>query len=406
MLDTKNNKVINVSKKRFNNLKMLVKVLKTSYYRNKIRKNGLRLLSSNKDLFDRANVKDFLSNTKHKASFFYFSGGTTGQPKMIPLSIKEIYKRALYRANCYKKIGLKKRNKVAILLPFGPWVAGPSTYEAVKLIGSTAFPLGLLKDEHEIIALFSIIKKHQIDTIITTPSFMSMFIFLLEKNELKLKLEKVITSGEFMPDHIRDKIYNIIGAKSFSTYASSEAFIGYKCEFSRGYHYNPDYVKIDTNKDHALLFTVYDSDIVPIYRYSMGDLGRIKNISCECGTALPQVFLDGREKNVFNLSGAVTVFPYQIIESFKKMSVHIKECKVSIFDGDPGRDNIIFNIGTDKKMDQTSLKEIAQNLQNMSLDFSDVCAQGFIKFEVKNFKSSYRGTKILLSVDDQRSYER
>ena len=389
-----------------NETKILKIILKTPYYRNRIKKKGLKVFSSEKDLFDNSNIRDFINDSKSRVSFFYFSGGVTGSPKKIPLSKKEPYERSKYRASCYKKIGLKKNNKVAILLPFGPWVAGPSALEAVKMIGCTVFPLGLLKDEHEIIALFSIIKKHNIDTIITIPSFMERFLSLLQKNKTDLKLEKIITSGEFLVNSLKEMIYKITGAESFSTYASSEFFVGYQCKFSSGYHYDPNYIKINVNKNNKLFFTLYDSEIVPIYKYPLGDLGHIEKIDCKCGDKLPQVFLDGREKNIFILSGGVNVFPYQIIKAIRTIKTPIKECRIIIFNNSPGQDKIVFDIGTNEKINKILLKKISENLRDMSLDFSDICAQEIVKFKVNNFISFYEGNKMLLTIDDKRSYEK
>jgi len=284
-------------------------------------------------------------------------------------------------------------------------VAGPSVYEALKKINCTIFPIGLLKDENEIVSLFSIIKKHKIDTLITIPSFMDSLLFFQDKNNVKVSLKRVVTSGEFLSDNLRDRILKKINAHSYSTYASSETFIGYKCEYAEGYHYDKEHVAISV-KENKLLFTVYDSDLVPIYKYYLGDNGYLDNSQCSCGSKLPRVFLTGRDKNIFNLSGAVTVYPFQIKECLDKTNLKIKECNLTISDSKPGIDKIIFNVGLEKIASEKDLDYLEKELENLSLDFSDVYNQKLVDIEIKQFISEHLGNKMILNVFDEREYEK
>ncbi|MDR2411934.1 MAG: AMP-binding protein [Candidatus Peribacteria bacterium] len=356
------------------------------------------LIFSDKHIFDNVNVD------RNNISFFYFSGGTTGSPKVIPLSKNELNNKAKYRAKCYQQIGITNSNRVAILLPFGPWVAGPSSFEAVREIGCTVFPMGLLKDETEVVYLFSIIKKHKIDTIITTPSFMDFFIKILEKNRIELKLKFVITSGEFLPVFLREKIKKMTKAKAFSSYACSETFIGCECCEHNGFHYDPNNVKIKVfNK--KLYITVYDSETILLLNYKLGDVGFIKN-ECKCGLPLPKVILTGRDKNIFVLSGAVNVYPYQIVEFIKSNNIDTSECLIEIFDKDSEKIKFNFGFKTKKSKNKINIKNLTKLIKDLSLDFADIYEQGLIKIEVKTFISSHAGNKLKITVNDKRKYEK
>lgn len=385
-------------------LLFLLRLLKHRYYRKQILSMGLSKIKSDKSLFSADNLREFIKKNK-SVSFYYFSGGTTGMPKTIPLSSKELRNKSIYRSECYIDIGVNKNNRVAILLPFGPWVAGPSAYAAVKQIKCTVFPLGLLKGEQEIISLLSIINKHNIDTLITTPSFLDViFQYLNSKNNIKT-VSKIITSGEFVSASLRKKVKDIIGAELYSTYASSETFVGHECSLHEGYHYNPNKVKINTC-DGKIMVTVFDSEIVPIYNYEIGDLGYVLKEKCKCGLTKPRLFLSGREKNIFGLPGAVTVYPYQIIELIKQSNFLIKECLITISNLDEGRDFVDFSFGLEVETQDIVKSFMEKNIKNLSLDFADIYNQEIIEVAVSTFVSTYVGNKVKIEVIDKREYER
>lgn len=379
-------------------------LLKHKYYRDnffeKIRKG------SSKDIYSQENVLNFAKKTKEPISFYYFSGGTTGKPKTIPLTKSELTAKSVYRGECYKEIGVNKNSRVAILLPFGPWVAGPSAYLAAKSIGCTVFPIGLLKDEKEILSLFSIIQKHQIDNIITVPSFVDYMISVAVKEKVKIKIDNIITSGEFISNFTRKNAENVFGSKIYSTYASSEGFVGYECSEDLGYHYNKKNVLAE-EKDGHIRLTFIDSKVVPIFRYNIGDKGEIINQKCKCGSNNPRIKLQGRDSNVFSLTGAVNVFPNQIIEFIKHNQIPAKECHVILNDLDHGRDEVTFRFGFDKKQESSKYaKTIKDNIKNLSLDFADIYNQNLIEVEVITFQSEHSGNKIKINVEDNRSHEK
>jgi phenylacetate-CoA ligase len=385
------------------------RALRTKYYYQRFGINFFKF-NSDKHLFDEEYLRDFSKKAEHNISHYYFSGGTTERPKKIPLSIKDLYSRAKYRALCYEKIGLNKDSKVAVLLPFGPWVAGPSAHLALRILGCTVFPLGLLKDENEICALFSIMEKHSIDSVVTTPSFVDMMIYVAEKNNINIEIKYIITSGEFFSKSIKDSAAKIFNSNSFSTYASSEAFIGFECKNQNGFHYNPKYLKVDLDnkkeKSGRFLFTVLDSDIVPIIKYPLGDIGKIYKGHCDCGINWPKLILEGRDKNIFGLSGAVNVFPYQIKGAIDKSNIKVSNIEVLLEDGLPGRDKVTFIIFTDKIPDDKKCLEIKNNIIDMSMDFADIYTQDLIDLNLHFILFDNKETKMKLFVNDKRKNAR
>lgn len=398
-------------------IQLLIKrALTTQYYSNLWAKSSHENLTelplSDKLLFSSQELGRSLAVDANDISYFYFSAGTTGNPKMIPFTAREWENRAKYRGACYTNlIGLGLHNKVVVLLPFGPWVAGPSAQTALLHIGCTVFPIGLLSEDTEMVGLFSIFERHKIDTLVTTPSFAQRLIYLYRKEENKpnIQLKKVITSGEFVTDSLRQKAMETLGAQIFSTYASSESFIGSECEAHKGFHFDPSKVFVETlddkgtttNEYGTVTIAVFESEAVPIVRYPMDDLGKIDATSCSCGSNLPRLIWGGRGHEIFEVAGGVNVYPYQIKDALSRSDVQVVKCEIEIFDNNAGKDLVIFNIFT---KDPHKEKELEQLLKNMSIDFHDVVHHNIVEMKVnlKGIEKMTIGPKLKLIINDKR----
>lgn len=345
-----------------------------------------------------------------KADYMFLSGGTTSNPKILPFNVTEWKKKNVYRAECYKLCGVEKGEKVAIMLPFGPWVAGPSAQYAMEELDAKVFPLGVVDTDEELIALLNIIADNGIKILITTPSFLSFILRVTKKNRLRLKIGKVFTSGEITSNHLRNTTKELIGATIYSCYASSEGFIGIECKEHDGYHFNPMHVILEVHDDgqskNTLLLTVKDSVLVPIIRYKIGDLGDIYN-SCRCGSKWPKVVLLGRSENGFLVNGAVNVYPYQIKDALFSVGLDFVECLVNLSKFECDIDLINFTIIASDNSVKISPNLIEDALRNLSIDFSDAIHHGIVKIRVSQIfvKRDINEQKSKLTITDERFYE-
>ncbi|MFZ3074485.1 MAG: AMP-binding protein [Minisyncoccales bacterium] len=380
-----------------------------------------KLHLSDKKLFDSKNIKKSLAVEENQISHCYFSAGTTGHPKMIPFTEKEWRDRSFYRKRCYELAGINKKSRVAVLLPFGPWIAGPSAQSALMDLGCTVFPMGLMSDENEINGLFSIISRHNIDTIVTAPSFLQMFLGLHNKCGDKICIKKIITSGEFISIALREKIYKSFGAEVYSSYAASESFIGIECYNHDGFHYDPKYLLVETLNQNTYLpdkntglivITALTSEAVPLLRYSTSDLGVIDYSPCVCGSNWPKIIWRGRAQETFVVAGAVNVYSYQIRNALSKSRVSITRCEIEIVDNGAGRDHIIFSLFTSDIISMrlnVIKREIKQLIDNMSMDFNDGICYKIVSTEInlkhENIVDKNIKTKPI-KINDHREYTR
>jgi len=351
---------------------------------------------ADKKLFVPNNLSSSLAVPEKNISYYYFSAGSTGNPKMIPFTAKEWAGRVRYRGECYKKAGVTKNDRVAILLSFGPWIAGPSAQDALLQLGCTVFPIGQLSEDEEIVGLFSIFERHKINILVTAPSLAQRFAYVYAKRKGKhtVKLDKIITSGEFITDTLKKQLQQLFGAETFSSYASSESFIGIECRQHNGFHYNPDEVFIETLDDKNrpkdeggnIIISVLGSSAIPIVRYPMGDLGAVDITPCSCGNSWPKILWKGRTHEAFSVAGQVSIRSYQLKDAFARSGILVTRCEIELLEREAGKDLVVFNLYTINQLNSVELEEKEKALENLlkhsSMDFNDVIHQNIVKLKV------------------------
>ncbi len=329
--------------------------------------------------------------------------------------------RSDYRAQCYRNIGINSTDRVAVILPFGPWVAGPSVQEAFLRVGCKVFALGPVDSIEQVKVMVPILKEHNINIVATAPSYIQKILFFLHELGEKIELDKVITSGEYVSEKIRKLVFEKTGAELFSSYAASEGFIGIECSKHKHFHFDPKKIRIDvvdkdtlepTSSVGILLITIYDSEAIPVVRYMIGDMGRIESSPCLCGSLLPRINLCGRMKETFCLAGAVNINPFQLRETFSKLSFSIDYCKIELDSSESEQDIIRFYIySLDKRVLEENNKcreEFIDILPHASIDLSDVLHHGLVCLEVniEYVSKSSKNAKMKVDIIDNRKYVR
>lgn len=266
-------------------------------------------------------------------------------------------------------------------------------------IGCMVYPIGLLTHENEIRGLKSILINHRVDTIITVPSFLeTMLAYGFSKKDLYLK--RIITSGEYLYDGLRNKIKRILGIPTYSSYASSEAFVGIECNHHCGFHFDPKKVHVDIVPQQNIMEGGFIAVSVSVSRENilspinmLGDIGIIDNSPCLCGSKYPRVLLHGRMSDQFVVAGAINVYPYQIYEAFSRSGIRIDKCKIFISSGNKGVDTVKFVIYTSKlslPQIQHTKKVLATALCNLSIDFKDGVHSGNVRIFIRLISKKQR----------------
>lgn len=377
----------------------------------------LKLKPSDKSLFKAENI----AVENNKIAYYFFSGGSTGNPKIIPVTKQEWRNRDAYRANCYRLIGISKFDSVWIALPFGPWAAGHSAQHAFHILRSNVLPAGLSNDQNIMKHIWYQAKRMNINVIATTPSILKFIESSIGNNSF-FPIEKVITTGEFISDPLKDYYKSKFGIDVFASYGSSECFIGIECSRRCGYHFDPKEIFIETvdknnkttNETGSILLTNLNSEAIPLIRYKIGDLGKIHYKKCACGSDWPRIEWLGRDNDFYEISGGVNFHTYQLADALSVFGSSFKKCELILKDGPAGKDIIEITVYFHEKevvsaKQKLSLtKKVTKVIQNLSLDFNDVMFEGYAKVSitVKGTAESSLFQKVQIQVRDLRKFRR
>lgn len=377
----------------------------------------LRLSPTNREIFQTQNI----AVDENRIAYYYFSGGTTGRPKVIPVTKDEWRSRNQYRADCYSLAGFTKFDSVWIALPFGPWAAGPSVQHAFHILGSNILPAGLPENSNIIRHIWNQVKRMNINVIATTPSILKFIERSIGEKKL-LPIEKVITTGEYVSNNFKRYWKDKYNVDVIVSYGSSECFVGIECLYSCGYHYDPERIFIEvvdsknnlpTNTEGSILLTNLKSEAIPLIRYRIGDHGKINHKNCRCGSSWPRLEWTGRDTDFYKISGGINFHTYQISEALSSLELKINKTEVIIQDGPDGKDFIYFTLYLDENVYRASnkkrlKKQMLRVIRNLSFDFNAVVLEGSVKMGVKiiSTKDTQFCQKTQIKVNDLRKFKK
>lgn len=351
-----------------------------------------RLPPSDEDIFKYYSMSAINNDKSSEIAMIFFSGGTTHTPKLIPFSLNEWHARANYRARMYQNIGVSNDTTVAVMLPFGPWVAGPSAQAALAKIGCEIYPLGLVSSAAKAEHLLSLINDQKIDALVTIPSTLEFLLDAAVKSIAPFRPRTIITSGEVLSPKLRNEMREIFDARCYSCYASTEAFIGIECDTQHGFHYDPQEVLIELvgppNRigGRKALITVLRSEIVPLIRYALGDYLCLDFTPCDCGLSLPRAIWAGRQKGEIELAGGINVSTSEIAASVFNAVPQTRDVKIWLRTVSPGRDllHVVLALSSGFEGEFVDLRRAAmQAIQECSLDLNDGLSQGQVVLDVE-----------------------
>ena len=231
-----------------------------------------------------------------------YSSGTTGEPKVIPLSRADMDRitELCRRFSSFERITV--RSRVMVLLPMGLWSVGKITVEGHLLNDAHVFPVNLQGDANYWNQLIEDIKPTVMSS---TPSVLAAWAPSFKGPALEL----VETTGEPLLYHERHLIEQAFGAPVYDAYGLSECVVGVECSEHLGFHYWPDAVHVEIldpasdtplppNTTGEIVVTNFMQERMPIIRYRTGDLGRQLALNCNCNSQVPLLFFEGRIEEI------------------------------------------------------------------------------------------------------------
>ena len=125
--------------------------------------------------------------------------------------------------------------------------------------------------------------------------------FVLQHNmRMPTTIKGVFSTAEVLYDWQREAIESAFSSTVFNQYGSREVpNIGLQCAHGN-FHVFSDLVKLESKPvegEHRLLVTSLTNRVMPMIRYELGDLGRLQDGQCSCGSPFPLLSLDVCRKN-------------------------------------------------------------------------------------------------------------
>lgn len=163
----------------------------------------------------------------------------------------------------------------------------------------------------------------------------------LQENRLSLRdlnLLAIITTGEVLHDFQRELIAQVFECRVVNEYGSTEAgVLAFECPEGK-LHVNADHLYLETIPINGfsdiglILVTELNNNYNPLIRYQIGDVGKILNGPCNCGSGFPVISnLIGREdsfiitpKNKYIYDGVISYVLSKGIKQFQGVQ-HSKE---------------------------------------------------------------------------------
>ena len=223
-------------------------------------------------------------------------------------------------------------------------------------------------------AIYSIIKKNNIEIIYGYSSNIFYLAKLLKTHNLEVKLKYVILIAEGILKQQKDLIKNTFHCPVFMDYGASECMrMGFECNQHNGYHmdlYNYYFEYLDDNGkpvktgDNAnIIVTNLNNYIFPLIRYNVGDQGIISKEICTCGVNYPLVSqITGRQADIIKTPSGDELSLSNISVLFEYLYEYITNYQVIL---DKKTNTIIIKIIPAKDIKPDIIKETKEQISKL-----------------------------------------
>ncbi len=234
---------------------------------------------------------------KEKIVRIQMSGGTTGQPVIIPYTRndvnqwKEMMLRAFYIANVTSK------DVIQITPAFGLWNGGFGFHFAADEIDAFVIPIGAGNTRNQI----KFMKDFNTTVLCATASYPIRIAEVAEEMGIDVKglaLEKMLLGAEPWSDEMRKQIESLFDVTAFDIPGLTEmggvGTVGFECSHRHGLHiWEDNYIVeivneegevLDEGEEGEIVYTSLNREAMPLIRYKSGEVSAVVNTDkCECG---------------------------------------------------------------------------------------------------------------------------
>jgi phenylacetate-CoA ligase len=254
------------------------------------------------------------------------SSGTTGKPKAIFFSRKDVDNAANLIARSLVSTGITKSDVFQNMMSYGLFTGGLVMHYGAEKVGCLVIPAGPGTSDRQLMLMqdFGTTAVHIL------PSYALYFASYLEQKGIDprkdIKLRKAFVGAEPHTEETRRRIEQAFGCEVYNSYGLTEMNgpgVAFECEHKAGLHLwednflleiiNPETGEVLPEGEMGeLVLTTLNREAMPILRYRTRDITSIIPEPCQCGRTHRRLNrITGRSDDMLIIRG-VNIFPQQI----------------------------------------------------------------------------------------------
>jgi len=366
--------------------KILERVYENSpFYRKMFRERGLKpsKFKSLKDISQipfttRQDLRDnfpygLLAVPLEKVVRLHTSTGTTGKPKAILFTQKDIDQAAELIARSMRMTGAESKDVFQNMMSYGLFTGGLIFHYGAEKLGLLVIPAGAGNTERQI----QLMRDFKTTVVHITPSYALYLADVIENMGMNpkggLNLRIAYLGAEPYSEETRIKIENIFGIDVYNSYGLSEMNgpgVGFECKEKEGMHIWEDNFIVEIidpstgevledGEEGELVLTSINREAMPILRYRTGDLTFIYPEKCRCGRTHRRISrLKGRVDDMLIVRG-VNVFPSEIERILMSLPGMGRNYQI-ILERDRGLDKLKVKVEVERKLFNGSLEHLRE----------------------------------------------
>jgi phenylacetate-CoA ligase len=254
------------------------------------------------------------------------SSGTTGKPKAIFFSRKDVDNAAELIARSLVSAGITRKDVLQNMMSYGLFTGGLVMHYGAEKVGCLVIPAGPGTSERQLMLM----QDFHTTAVHILPSYALYFAGFLEQKGLDprkaLTLRKAFVGAEPHTEETRRRIEEVFGCDVYNSYGLTEMNgpgVAFECECKAGLHLWEDHYILEIinpatgeplpeGQTGELVLTTLNREAMPILRYRTRDITSIIPEACQCGRTHRRIArITGRSDDMLIIRG-VNVFPQQI----------------------------------------------------------------------------------------------
>jgi phenylacetate-CoA ligase len=267
-----------------------------------------------------------LAVPRSKPVRLHTSSGTTGKPKAVFFSRKDIQTAADQMARSLVSTGITRSDVFQNMMGYGLFTGGLIMHYGAEKVGCLVIPSGPGTSERQLMLM----QDFRTTAVHILPSYALYFAGFLEQRGIKpgkdLHLRKAFVGAEPHTEETRLKIEEIYGIDVYNSYGLTEMNgpgVAFECQLKAGMHlWEDNYLMeiidpatgepLPEGKTGELVLTTLNREAMPILRYRTRDITSIIPEPCACGRTHRRICrITGRSDDMLIIRG-VNIFPQQI----------------------------------------------------------------------------------------------